>query len=68
MVKVTIGRQSNGISLGVDDHPAGQDFLVRDGHLTVLDSKDSTAKHVAVYAPGQWASAVIEDEGGAPCR
>ena len=63
MVKVTIGRQADGTSLGVDDHPAGQDFLVRDGHLTVLNSKDSTAKHVAVYAPGQWASAVIEDEG-----
>lgn len=60
MVKVTVGRHANGSALEVEEHPSGQDFLVRDGHLTVLDSRDSTAKHVAVYAPGQWASAVIE--------
>ena len=60
MVKVTITRDSTGGAKIVEEHSTGRAFLVRDGHLGILDGLNQSAEHVAVYAPGQWLAAVVE--------
>ena len=39
------------------DHPNASQIHVSDGHLQVLRGGDSNS--IAIYAPGQWISAVV---------
>jgi hypothetical protein len=40
-------------------HQGGHYFLVKDGHLWVVDGPHRDSQPVAVYAPGQWGNAVV---------
>lgn len=46
-----------------EKHEAGQDVVVRDGHLAVMNGRPATGPStVAVYSPGRWVSAVVKDD------
>ncbi len=60
-VRVTTARNSEGTPCQVEDYPGGRAFGVRDEHLHVYDDVQRDARSIAVYAPGQWSSAVTED-------
>ena len=47
---------------GTDTIEKGNAFIVREGHLAVLDRNSRDADTLAIYAPGAWASAEVVEE------
>jgi len=55
--------RSGGSDYASVTHDRADDFQVADGHLKLLDSTQGRGRerHVAVYAPGQWIDAVVNE-------
>lgn len=50
-----------------DDYPKAVVFVVREGHLFLMDRNNTAAEHtVAAYAPGSWVGVYMYEPDSAP--
>lgn len=58
-VTVTIHRGSSPLK---DKYPTADTLFVKEGHLHVAIQGARGDEHVAIYAPGDWQLAAVDDE------